>query len=62
MKTVCVFATLTFANGDEFDVIEHGEFGEDIVGCVSASYFIRYCESMWKKSCNKYKITDVVIG
>lgn len=61
MKTVCVFATLNFASGDQVDVMEHSLFG-GYATHDAASSFISCCEAMWKKNCTKYKITNVVIG
>lgn len=62
MKTVCVFATLELSNGSiVLDVMEHSWFGES-GDYVTASCFIKYCQDMWKKNCNQYKITNVVIG
>lgn len=61
MKTVCIFATLKLGNFYEFDVMEHSVFGKN---CEyrSAAEFINSCKDMWKKNCNQYKITNVVIG
>ena len=61
MKTVCVFATLKLPNVHEFDVMEHSIFGENCA-YESAAEFISSCKDMWSKTCNSYKITNVVIG
>lgn len=59
MKTVCVFATIK-VHDQEFDVMEHGVFGEYPLDS-SAHAFIKSCEELWKKHASSYKITNVVI-